>query len=85
MVHRVPGKNTGSLKGGVMTLHGLDRTLAVDQVSEGINDMAKELGANGHVHDLACAFHSVRMFVRCRATCSHQWAATASTEVGRGG
>ena len=39
----------------------------------------------GHVHDLAHVFHGVRVFVCCRATCSHRWAATASTEVGRGG
>ena len=84
MVHGAPGKNTGSLKGGATTLHGLDRTLAIDQVSEGIDDMAKELGANGHVHDLAHAFHSVRMFVHCRATHSRWQAVTAST-VGRGG
>ena len=85
MVHGVPGKNTGSLKGGATMLHSLDRTLAIDWVSEGIDDTAKELGANGHVHELARAFHSVRMFVCCRATCSHPRVATASTEVGRGG
>ena len=38
-----------------------------------------------HVHNLAHAFHSVIVFVCHRATCSRQWAVTASTEVGRGG
>ena len=85
MVHGAPGKNTGSRKGGAMTLCGLDRTLAIDWVSEGIDDTAKELGANGHVHELAREFHSVRMFVCCRATCLRPQAATASAEVGRGG
>ena len=85
MVHGVPGKNIGSLKGGAMMLHGLDRTIAIDWVSEGIDDTAKELGANGHVHDLARTFHGVRMFVHCSATRSHQQAPTASAEVGRAG
>ena len=84
MVHGAPGKNTGSLKGGATMLCGLNRTLAVDRVSEGIDDTAKELGANGHIHNLARAFHGVRMFVRCRATRSRQRAATVSA-VGRGG
>ena len=61
LVHGAPGENTGSLKGGATTLRGLDRTLAVDRVSEGIDDTAKELGANGHVHDLARAFHGVTL------------------------
>ena len=43
------GKNTGGLLLGTTLLSGLDGTLAVDGVAEGVNDTAEKSLADGDV------------------------------------
>lgn len=50
LVDGVAGKNTGGLLLGTTLLGGLDGTLAVDGVAEGVNDTAKESLADGDVN-----------------------------------
>jgi len=49
LVDGVAGKDTGGLLLGTTLLSGLDGTLAVDGVAEGVNDTAKKLSADGDV------------------------------------
>ena len=49
LVDRATGKNTGGLLLGTTLLSGLDGTLAVNGVSEGVNDATKELNTDGDV------------------------------------
>jgi hypothetical protein len=49
LVDGVTGENTGGLLLGTALLGGLDGTLAVNGVSEGVNDATKELNADGDV------------------------------------
>jgi hypothetical protein len=49
LVDGVTGKNTGGLLLGTTLLSGLDGTLAVDGVAEGVNDTAEEGLADGNV------------------------------------
>jgi hypothetical protein len=53
LVDGVTGKNTGGLLLGTTLLGGVDGTLAIDGVSEGVNDATKELHADGDVN-LGC-------------------------------
>ena len=50
LVDGVTGENTGGLLLGTALLGGLDGTLAVNGVSEGVNDATKELHADGDVN-----------------------------------
>jgi hypothetical protein len=50
LVDGVTGKNTGGLLLGTTLLGGVDGTLAIDGVSEGVNDATKELHADGDVN-----------------------------------
>ena len=49
LVDGVTGKNTGGLLLGTTLLSGLDGTLAVDGVAEGVNDTAEKSLADGDV------------------------------------
>ena len=55
------GENTGGLLLGTTLLSGLDGTLAVDGVAEGVNDTAEESLADGDV-DLNCLLVDVAIF-----------------------
>jgi hypothetical protein len=52
------GKNTRSLHLSTASLLGLQRALAVDGVSEGVNDTTEKLGTDGNV-DLVGRLDSV--------------------------
>ena len=53
LVDGATGENAGSLEGRTATLSGLNGTLAIDGVTEGVDDTAKEVGADRNVDDLA--------------------------------
>ena len=67
MVDGVTGKNTGGLLLGTTLLSGLDGTLAVDGVAEGVNDTAKKLSADGDV-DLSYFVSYVWRLTECDFT-----------------
>jgi hypothetical protein len=47
------GENSGSLKLSLGTADRVDGSLAVNGVSEGVNDTAQKTGSDGHVDNLA--------------------------------
>jgi hypothetical protein len=57
----VTGENTGGLLLGTTLLSGLDGTLAVDGVAEGVNDTAEKSLADGDV-DLIIVLVRVAIF-----------------------
>ena len=61
LVDGVTGENTGGLLLGTTLLSGLDGTLAVDGVAEGVNDTAEKSLADGDV-DLNCLLVDVANF-----------------------
>ena len=59
LIDRATWKDTGRLQGRTMTLGGLNGALAINGVTQGINNTAKETGDNGNVDDLAGMFYSI--------------------------
>lgn len=62
LVDGAAGENAWGLHLGSAALSGLDRTFAVDRVSEGIDNTAEESLSDGNVDNLACALHGVTFF-----------------------
>ena len=60
LVDRMAGKDTGCLQGGTM-FDSLNGALAVDGVTQGIDNMAKESRTNRNIDNLAGIFHSVTL------------------------
>ena len=61
LVNRATGEDTRGLELSTTTLGGLDGTLAIDGVTEGVHDTAKELRADRDVDNLAGTLDSVAL------------------------
>lgn len=53
LVDRATGQDTGSLELGLGTANRVDGALAVDGVTQSVNDTAEQAGADGDVDNLA--------------------------------
>ena len=61
LVDRATGQDTRSLEGSTATLGSLDRTLAVNGVTESINDTTEETGADRDIDNLASTFDGIAL------------------------
>ena len=61
LVDRATGKDTRGLELSTTTLGGLDGTLAVNGVTEGVDNTAKQLGADRDIDNLAGTLDSVAL------------------------
>jgi hypothetical protein len=55
------GQDTGSLQLSLGSALGLDFTLAVNGVSESVNDSAKKTRSDGDIHNLSSSLDSVSL------------------------
>ena len=56
LVDRTTAKDTGRLQGGTTTFDSVNGALAVDGVTQGIDNTAEESRTNGNIDDLAGTF-----------------------------
>ena len=61
LVDGATGQDTGSLDGGTATLGGLNRSLSVNRVTEGVDDTSEETRADGNIDNLAGTLDGVAL------------------------
>ena len=61
LLDRLPGNDTGSLKSNSVSLLAADGALAVNGVTQGINDTSKDLVTNGDIHNGSSSLDNISL------------------------